>query len=138
VAVPIPAGQEATILPFSTNGIIHGDIIHTPGSETIAINQAGDYLVDWNITLPSVPSNTNFATGLRIETTDIQETFVGTVLVSGQSSILSGKSIINIPTAGLTLSLVLYQDLSAEAVLPTTFAGVPTSNIQLNILKLST
>jgi hypothetical protein len=138
VPVTIAPIQDVTILPLSKNGIVSGDFAHTPGLEAITINQPGNYLVEWSITLPSVTQTASFAVGLRLGTVDISGSFVGVILAPGQNMILTGKSIINIPTGGLSLLLALYQDLSVQAVLPTTFAGVATSNIQLNILKLST
>jgi hypothetical protein len=137
VEVTIPVTTKVTVLPLSSNGTVVGNFTHTPGYEAIIINQIGNYSIDWSITLPSVPSTTNFVAGLRLGVTDLPGSFVGVTTIPGVNTVLSGQFILHVPFVGESLLLAIYQNLEAPATLPTLLAGVNNSNISLKIFRLN-
>jgi hypothetical protein len=113
---------EAPIL-FDTNGLITPGIIHTPGTASILVVEAGDYEVTFSVSGVEPNQFALFLNGAPVP---------GTVYGSGAGTQQNtGQVLLTIPAGGV---LTLHNHTSAAAVILQTLAGGIQTNVNASII----
>ena len=121
--------MEADV-PLSTNGVIVGDIAHTPGSPSVVINSSGFYEITFMVEADRVNQFALFLDGTFIP---------GTIFSVGDSGIQNTGNVIVAITAPATLTMRNHTSFSAVEILDNNIGGTQTNvvNAMIRIVKLA-
>jgi hypothetical protein len=125
-SVAVPQGAA---VPLSTSGPTGGGVTVVPNGLSVA--SAGNYLIDWSVTVEAIPLSSTFAFAAYSNGTSLPTTKRSVVVPASAQGQIGGSAVVSLPAGAV---VTLRNEGSIPAVL--TPALVPTVLASLVITRL--